>query len=269
MSQPDEPSYYEIALTNRQVVVAFVILLGCLLAAFFSGVWIGKGHLPVVQQAVVSTPPVNATVEAGGKAEPLDFFEDIQAKGSDAATGPKPRPRPGTEPAPAPIAEAGPPADRTAPKSMLDRGEEEGTAGTATPAPGQGAGAPAGAAMPAPEGVGPASDHAKNPAAERRAANRARREAAKAQRSRVAGGDPEPAAGSVIIQVFASPAREEAIKVRNRLRAGSQKAYLSPSTVKGKTLYRVRIGPFGSREAAQATADKVRRAYKLDTWVTQ
>ena len=31
-----EPSYYEIALTNRQVVVAFVILLACLLAAFFS-----------------------------------------------------------------------------------------------------------------------------------------------------------------------------------------------------------------------------------------
>ncbi len=37
-----EPSYYEIALTNRQVVVAFVILLTCVVAAFFSGVWIGR-----------------------------------------------------------------------------------------------------------------------------------------------------------------------------------------------------------------------------------
>ena len=37
MSDSHEPSYYEIALTNRQVVVAFVILLICLLSAFFSG----------------------------------------------------------------------------------------------------------------------------------------------------------------------------------------------------------------------------------------
>ncbi|HEY8021186.1 MAG TPA: hypothetical protein VIH93_08800, partial [Thermoanaerobaculia bacterium] len=44
MTEPHhEPSYYEIALTNRQVVVAFVVLLVCLLSAFFSGVWIGRG----------------------------------------------------------------------------------------------------------------------------------------------------------------------------------------------------------------------------------
>ena len=38
----DTGGYYEIALTNRQVVVAFIILLVCLLSAFFSGVWIGR-----------------------------------------------------------------------------------------------------------------------------------------------------------------------------------------------------------------------------------
>jgi len=42
VSGSHEPSYYEIALTNRQVVVAFVILLTCVVAAFFSGVWIGR-----------------------------------------------------------------------------------------------------------------------------------------------------------------------------------------------------------------------------------
>src|ERR1700730_4361750 len=42
VSVSHEPSYYEIALTNRQVVVAFVILLTCVVAAFFSGVWIGR-----------------------------------------------------------------------------------------------------------------------------------------------------------------------------------------------------------------------------------
>ena len=43
VSNSHEPSYYEIALTNRQVLVAFVILLCCVLAAFFAGVWIGRG----------------------------------------------------------------------------------------------------------------------------------------------------------------------------------------------------------------------------------
>ena len=48
MSQSHEPSYYEIALTNRQVLVVFVVLLVCIVAAFFSGVWVGqKDSLPV------------------------------------------------------------------------------------------------------------------------------------------------------------------------------------------------------------------------------
>jgi len=45
VSEPHEPSYYEIALTNRQVVVAFVILLVCLLSAFFSGEGPGRERL--------------------------------------------------------------------------------------------------------------------------------------------------------------------------------------------------------------------------------
>jgi len=31
----------------------------------------------------------------------------------------------------------------------------------------------------------------------------------------------------------------------------------------------VRIGPFKSRGDAQTVADKVRKGYKLDTWVTE
>jgi hypothetical protein len=31
----------------------------------------------------------------------------------------------------------------------------------------------------------------------------------------------------------------------------------------------VRIGPFTSRPDAQKVAEKVRKAYKLDTWVTE
>ena len=42
-SESHEPSYYEVALTNRQVLIAFVVLLTSIVAAFLSGVWIGRG----------------------------------------------------------------------------------------------------------------------------------------------------------------------------------------------------------------------------------
>ncbi|MGB5401730.1 MAG: hypothetical protein WBO71_16065, partial [Thermoanaerobaculia bacterium] len=51
MSQQNEPSYYEIALTNRQVLMVFVVLLVCVVVAFISGVWVGRGddsELPTI-----------------------------------------------------------------------------------------------------------------------------------------------------------------------------------------------------------------------------
>ena len=44
VNETHEPSYYEIALTNRQVMVVFVVLLMSVIAAFLSGVWIGRGE---------------------------------------------------------------------------------------------------------------------------------------------------------------------------------------------------------------------------------
>ncbi|RMH17035.1 MAG: hypothetical protein D6696_16705, partial [Acidobacteria bacterium] len=80
MSDSHEPSYYEIALTNRQVMVAFVALLLCLLAAFVGGVWLGReGWDP--------TPGGPApAVQAEGPASPTDlegleefkFYSDAQ-----------------------------------------------------------------------------------------------------------------------------------------------------------------------------------------------
>lgn len=282
MSTNDEPSYYEIALTNRQVVSAFVILLCCLLVAFLSGVWIGKGQLASVETAqVLPTPPENATVEAG-KPEALDFFEDIQTAGSDKGPEPKFPPKPGTVPAvvekpePSPDTifegeEAATPTPGT-PNGPNNRGGRQAAAGekpsdkplvrSQPPRAGSEAGKPAAST---PNGA---------PAGAEKPADRARREAAEkpqpagAARQPTAGGDREPAPGAIIIQVFASPSRDEAIKVRDRLRKGGEKAYLSPST-KGTPLYRVRVGPFKKRERAVAVAAKIQKAYKLDTWVTQ
>ena len=47
-----EPSYYEIALTNRQVLVAFVVLLVCLLGAFFYDREMPDGSFRVVSVPV-------------------------------------------------------------------------------------------------------------------------------------------------------------------------------------------------------------------------
>jgi DedD protein len=81
--------------------------------------------------------------------------------------------------------------------------------------------------------------------------------------------EPARAAGQVVIQVFSSPEKEQAERIRDRLVGGGHKAYLSPVEVSGRTMYRVRIGPFASRDKAQKAAEQVRKGFKLDTWVTE
>ncbi|MFP5286783.1 MAG: SPOR domain-containing protein, partial [Thermoanaerobaculia bacterium] len=83
------------------------------------------------------------------------------------------------------------------------------------------------------------------------------------------GNEPRIARGQVVIQVFSSPELDQAEKVRDRLVGGGHKAYLSPVQVAGRTMHRVRIGPFDSRGEAQKVAEQVRKGYKLDTWVTE
>lgn len=66
-----EPSYYEIALTNRQVLIAFAILLVCLVAAFLSGVWVGRGDAAPPPPRVAEEAPAEAGAD---EPEPLSFF---------------------------------------------------------------------------------------------------------------------------------------------------------------------------------------------------
>lgn len=239
MTNPQEPSYYEIALTNRQVVVAFTILLLCLVSAFFSGIWVGRGgaQRAVAESVVRTTPPPQRTEAVN--LEELEFFDQPGAApgaaGSQQAAG-----KPGNSPSTlqddlarrdgtaAPVPAAAP---------------EESPAAVEAPA------APVPAPPPAPAPVEPA--------------------ATKPQPVKPVKAVAEPAAGSVVIQVFASPEKNEANRIKDRLLKGGQSAYLSPVTVGGRVLYRVRIGPFKSKADAQKTADQVRRGYQLDTWVTQ
>jgi DedD protein len=248
VSNSHEPSYYEIALTNRQVVVAFVVLLACLLTAFFSGVWVGRGSLERQRGSMVrSSPPLEQRAE-GTALEELEFF-DRQGGGEDAS----------------PAAEggrAGQETERQRPTTLAE--DLDGRAGV-PPAGDQGATA-APPAAPPPAAGSPASP---NDAPGNRAAERERRAEAPAPAAPTSPAGAEPADGAVVIQVFATPDRTEAERVQGRLQRGGQRAFLSPVTVEGRTLYRVRVGPFGTRGEAQRVAETVRKTYRLDTWVTQ
>ncbi|HVG08010.1 MAG TPA: SPOR domain-containing protein [Thermoanaerobaculia bacterium] len=250
MTNSHEPSYYEIALTNRQVVVAFVILLLCLVSAFFSGLWIGRESAARAQEQIVrNVPPSPAAPQEGQNLDELAFFEDEQKPGSGEST---------------PVADATPtPAQDTT--LLEDFGGEPEEAAEPDPDLPEGRrrrGRDRNAANQDAEGgeeeIGAAATPAPTPA-------RARPAAASA------GVTPEPriAAGQVVIQVFSSPEQDQAEKVRDRLIKGGHKAYLSPVQVAGRTMHRVRIGPFSSRGDAQKVAEQVRKGYKLDTWVTE
>lgn len=266
MAESHEPSYYEIALTNRQVVVAFVLLLTCLLGAFFSGVWIGRESTAraAQEQLVRNTPPVQQAAQEGRNLEELEFFDSRNKKGEkkgaasegqQTATAPPAanstllqdltRRQP-TPPAPAPSPERTPPA-------------------TTAPAPQQAAPAPAESLEPTPAQARAERRRKRREAAEAAAAAGAPAPAAKTGK----GAEPAIPKGAFVIQVFSSPDKAQAESIRSKLTGGGQKAYLSPVDRGGRTMYRVRIGPFKSRGDAQTVADKVRKGYKLDTWVTE
>ena len=94
MSETNESSYYEIALTNRQVLMSFVVLLSCVMAAFVSGVWVGRkgsSPAPAAEDQVAASEAVPGDLE---KLEEFKFFSD-QEKGErelkEVVTDPKPQ----------------------------------------------------------------------------------------------------------------------------------------------------------------------------------
>ncbi len=277
MAESHEPSYYEIALTNRQVIVAFIILLVCLLSAFFSGVWIGREGTgarvaSAAEDQIRDTPP--EAPKEGQNLEELAFFDD---RNPDPTAGDATeKTAPGATP-------PQPPADSTLVEEVTGDFEDE-----------EPAAAPAST---------PADDDGKLTKAERRARRREAREAAEKRAaeekasaaSRLAvkpaakpaaqpaakpvrteetpatarASEPSVPKGSVVIQVFSSSDKAQADRIRSQLAGGGYTAYLSPVEKAGHTMYRVRLGPFGSRDDAQKVAEKVRKGYKLDTWVTE
>jgi len=68
---------------------------------------------------------------------------------------------------------------------------------------------------------------------------------------------PAPTPGAFTIQVGAYKAREPAEALRARLAAAGHDAYVAEIDAAGSVRYRVRVGSFATREAAQRAADKI------------
>lgn len=260
MSEHYEPSYYEIALTGRQVLAAFVILLVCLVAAFFSGVWVGRsgdGEGEADATEVVADAPQGGGAEAEAPApdddlEELSFFEEdggAESGGSprresdpegsgDAAGTPRPGPAGtgvGTSTGESPRTG---PSETSEPSSGGDPGARSRDSGPAAGESAQAGSAPAEPREPA----APPAD-------------------ASPSRSL--------ATGDIVVQVFSSSEEDKARDVLDRLRENDFRAFLSPVAEAERTLYRVRVGPFEHMDEAQAVAERLRDRLGLETWITQ
>jgi len=220
-SESREPSYYEVALTNRQVLVAFVALLTCVLAAFLAGVWIGRGG------ASSSPPPAVAQAPAPNE-PPLEQLTFFTGKEPGARTAAAATPAPATQ-RPAATA-APPPAVVTA-------------APTPAPARPTPAATPAATPKPTPARATPAP----TPAAAK----------------------PAAVPGRIFVQVYSSTNASRAKEIVAQLKKGGFKVVLAETAKDGgQTNYRVRVGPYDTRAAADSAAGRLRREYRLDTWVT-
>jgi len=248
-------SYYEIALTNRQVLIAFSILLGCVISAFVSGLWVGR-------QAAARTLAGAEVVRPGDSAEPgtYRFFgEDATGAGEESAEAPTA----GVVPSPAPPPQAIPPQpsatqpaaaqpaeERTpiAEPAVTKRVEPETAPATAEPPPREAPSRQADAALGAPSSP---TEEASEPEPERKHVV-----------------DPPATSELSVIQVFSTADEAQARSVLDRLKSGGFRAFLSPVQVDGRTMYRVRVGPFRERAAAEEEAATLKQLYKLDTWIT-
>ena len=218
MSQSHEPSYYEIALTNRQVLIVFVVLLICVVAAFFSGVWVGQRDAPSAVVDLAQEGSLEpAAPEEGSAVGELHFFADEEAAQAD---GPS-------------LAEM---ADEPQPETTLleDLGGREAESEPAV-------------ATSEPRSSSPES-------------TRTTPESAASQ---------APAASGYVIQVFSSADEVQARKLLGQLTDGGYPAFLSPVEVGSQTMMRVRIGPYSQLANAETVAERIRREFRLDTWVTR
>ncbi len=259
-SESHEPSYYEVALTNRQVLIAFVVLLTSIVAAFLSGVWIGRGGSApagptagIIEASAATDPPLEQLTFFNGK-EPGARTAGSAAAPAPAAAAPAAGAR--SETATPPTADAA--AEESATEAMRQNLDATMAANRTVPppaTPGAPAAAPAGTRAPAqaPPAAVPAATT--KPVATKPAATKP--------------GTTKPAiAGKIFVQVYSSTNAARAKEIVAQLRKAGFGVAVAETPKGGGTNHRVRVGPFAERAKADAAAVRLRRDFRLETWVT-
>jgi cell division septation protein DedD len=252
---------YDLRLTGQQVagiVAGSVVTVG---VAFALGM--GAGHR--LAEGTVAAKAADA--DSGGTSEPagkplpkMDFtYQRELTKSDPPAPAPKPQPPPQQKPAnPAPAAASA--AIASAPSATApDAGPSAGSASAQSPAPHASDAAPAppsavvAAVAPPPPSPGATASEATAPAQPRSAAGTAS--------AAVAADGPET---RFTVQFGAPSDRAVAEKMASKLMSYGYSAYVTTADIPDKgRFYRVRVGRFTSKEAAEALREEAANHHKL------
>jgi cell division septation protein DedD len=285
VNDTSEATHYQIELTSRQVLAGLVVLLVCLFAAFFAGVWIGRNA-----EASSAASELASVDEVARGGERYDFFSKTggeRSGGGDGAGATAAEEDSSLDAFPSrsssPLeGDFGPDAEDE--ELGATEGERSTMAGADPDALFEDDAATAGDAdLPPPEEMGRGGRR-------RRAAARAAEEEAlaataddpelpddgapappAANRNTSAATSARPATGAgsgFHIQVLATADKAKADALVKRLADADFEAVLVPSNEGGRTLYRVRVGPFSDRPIAAAAAKELETRWGLDSWIS-
>jgi DedD protein len=79
-----------------------------------------------------------------------------------------------------------------------------------------------------------------------------------AEPAKVAAEPPKPAAGGYSVQLAAFIDDKGANSLAGKLKRAGHTSYVEPYTTSRGTVWRVRVGPFATREAAEAARNKLK-----------
>mgnify|MGYP001552382799 CR=1 FL=1 len=245
MREPADANLDELKRKARRRLIGAVVL--ALAAAVFVPMLLESDQRPLGDDVSVRIPPVdqgkfvnrlNSPAPAGGKSSGAG---DAPAKAgeprSDAGSGKPALATANNAPEVAPVTQASSTDAGDVPAKSIDNAAE-----AALPTAAQAVAAPA-KAEPAPPPV------ESKPAVAPAAVSKATASAATAKASR----------GGYIVQLAAFSDDKGANALANRLKKTGHPAYTEPVSTSRGTLWRVRVGPYASREDANAARDKLKR----------
>jgi cell division protein FtsN len=252
--------YYEIQLTNKQLVFYFMAGATGLILSFLAGVMVGKGvdasagdvqaARPAAEERVVAEEPITRPTTPP-PAEDLTYAQRLEGDRQEEASLEKSRPAAsskGAKPSPAPRASATPKAaasPRPTPQAethVADAGSTPAPPSVTKPAP-----APAPETKPAPATVRPSP-----------------KDAPKASPS-----PSKPAVASFTIQVGAFKDKATADSVITRLKSKGFAAYLVAPESEGSALFNVRVGSYPARTDAERVQAKLRDQEKFKPFIVK